>query len=332
MKASYSFISKMLISLIILFLIVLIALGYGAASTSFQDLYEAVVGKSGGQYYNILREIRFPRVIAAFFVGAALAVAGAIMQGMTRNPLAEPGLLGLTSGADLALSLALAFIPGISFLMIMFSSFVGAGIGMLIVFGIGATSRNGLSPLKLVLAGAAVSLFLQAISSSVAILFNVAKNVSMWTAGGLISTSWDALIIIPFIVVGLFIAILYSKQLTILSLNEELAKGLGQKTKLIKTVLMMVVIILAGTAVSLIGNLTFVGLFIPHIVRKFVGADYRFIIPMSIIVGGAFMIGTDFISRIVIAPLEIPVVALVALVGLPFFLFLVKKGGRTFFA
>ena len=332
MKASYSFISKMLISLIILFLIVLIALGYGAASTSFQDLYEAVVGKSGGQYYNILREIRFPRVIAAFFVGAALAVAGAIMQGMTKNPLAEPGLLGLTSGADLALSLALAFIPGISFLMIMFSSFVGAGIGMLIVFGIGATSRNGLSPLKLVLAGAAVSLFLQAISSSVAILFNVAKNVSMWTAGGLISTSWDALIIIPFIVVGLFIAILYSKQLTILSLNEELAKGLGQKTKLIKTVLMMVVIILAGTAVALIGNLTFVGLFIPHIVRKFVGADYRFIIPMSIIVGGAFMIGTDFISRIVIAPLEIPVVALVALVGLPFFLFLVKKGGRTFFA
>lgn len=332
MKASYSFISKMLISLIILFLIVLIALGYGAASTSFQDLYEAVVGKSGGQYYNILREIRFPRVIAAFFVGAALAVAGAIMQGMTRNPLAEPGLLGLTSGADLALSLALAFIPGISFLMIMFSSFVGAGIGMLIVFGIGATSRNGLSPLKLVLAGAAVSLFLQAISSSVAILFNVAKNVSMWTAGGLISTSWDALIIIPFIVVGLFIAILYSKQLTILSLNEELAKGLGQKTKLIKTVLMMVVIILAGTAVALIGNLTFVGLFIPHIVRKIVGADYRFIIPMSIIVGGIFMIGTDFISRMVIAPLEIPVVALVALVGLPFFLILVKKGGRTFFA
>ncbi|MEK3800645.1 iron ABC transporter permease [Peribacillus sp. FSL H8-0477] len=332
MKASYSFISKMLLSLIILFLIVLIALGYGAASTSFQDLYEAVVGKSGGQYYNILREIRFPRVIAAFFVGAALAVAGAIMQGMTRNPLAEPGLLGLTSGADLALSLALAFIPGISFLMIMFSSFVGAGIGMLIVFGIGATSRNGLSPLKLVLAGAAVSLFLQAISSSVAILFNVAKNVSMWTAGGLISTSWDALIIIPFIVVGLFIAILYSKQLTILSLNEELAKGLGQKTKLIKTVLMMVVIILAGTAVALIGNLTFVGLFIPHIVRKIVGADYRFIIPMSIIVGGIFMIGTDFISRMVIAPLEIPVVALVALVGLPFFLFLVKKGGRTFFA
>lgn len=332
MKASYSFISKMLISLIILFLIVLIALGYGAASTSFQDLYEAVVGKSGGQYYNILREIRFPRVIAAFFVGAALAVAGAIMQGMTRNPLAEPGLLGLTSGADLALSLALAFIPGISFLMIMFSSFVGAGIGMLIVFGIGATSRNGLSPLKLVLAGAAVSLFLQAISSSVAIFFNVAKNVSMWTAGGLISTSWDALIIIPFIVVGLFIAILYSKQLTILSLNEELAKGLGQKTKLIKTVLMMVVIILAGTAVALIGNLTFVGLFIPHIVRKIVGADYRFIIPMSIIVGGIFMIGTDFISRMVIAPLEIPVVALVALVGLPFFLILVKKGGRTFFA
>ena len=332
MKATYSFISKMLLSLIILIVIVCLALGYGAANTGLQDLYEAIIGKNGGKYYDILREIRFPRVIAAFFVGAALAVAGAILQGMTRNPLADPGLLGLTSGANLALSLALAFLPGITFLMLMLSSFIGATIGMFIVFGIGVTSRNGLSPLKLVLAGAAVSLFLQAISSSIGIIFNVSKNINMWTAGGLISTTWDALIIVPFILFGLVIAIFYSKQLTILSLNEELAKGLGQKTQYIKFIFMVVVIILAGTAVALIGNLSFIGLFIPHIVRKIVGADYRFIIPMSIIIGGTFMIFTDFISRMIIAPLELPVVALVALVGLPFFLFLVKKGGRTFFA
>ena len=332
MKVSYSIISKMVISVIVLMVIVIMSLGYGAANTSFQDLYEAVIGKSGGPYYDVLREIRLPRVIAAFFVGAALAVAGAIMQGMTRNPLADPGLLGLTSGANLALSLVLAFIPGITFLMLMFSSFIGAMIGMLLVFGIGITSRNGLSPLKLVLAGAAVSLFLQAISSGVAILFNVSKNVSTWTAGGLISTTWDALIIVPFIIFGLVLAIVYSKPLTVLSLNEEVAKGLGQKTKKIKVILMFVVIVLAGTAVALIGNLSFVGLFIPHIVRKIIGADYRMIIPMSIIIGGAFMVFTDFISRIIIAPLELPIVALVSLIGFLFFLVLVKKGGRTFFA
>ena len=332
MKVSYSIISKMVISFVVLMVVVVLALGYGAANTSFQDLYEAVIGRSGGPYYDVLREIRLPRVIAAFFVGAALAVAGAIMQGMTRNPLADPGLLGLTSGATLALTLVLAFIPGITFLMLMFSSFIGAMIGMLLVFGIGITSRNGLSPLKLVLAGAAVSLFLQAISSGIAILFNVSKNVSTWTAGGLISTTWDALIIVPFILFGLVLAIVYSKPLTVLSLNEEVAKGLGQKTKKIKVILMFVVIVLAGTAVALIGNLSFVGLFIPHIVRKIVGADYRLIIPMSIIIGGAFMVLTDFISRIVIAPLEIPIVALVSLIGFLFFLVLVKKGGRTFFA
>lgn len=332
MKVSYSIISKMVISLIVLLVIMIMSLGYGAANTSFQDLYEAVIGQSGGPYYDVLREIRLPRVIAAFFVGAALAVAGAIMQGMTRNPLADPGLLGLTSGANLALSLVLAFIPGITFLMLMFSSFIGAMIGMLLVFGIGVTSRNGFSPLKLVLAGAAVSLFLQAISSGVAILFNVSKNVSTWTAGGLISTTWDALIIVPFIIFGLVLAIVYSKPLTVLSLNEEVAKGLGQKTKKIKVILMFVVIVLAGTAVALIGNLSFVGLFIPHIVRKIVGADYRSIIPMSIIIGGAFMVFTDFISRIIIAPLELPIVALVSVIGFLFFLVLVKKGGRTFFA
>jgi len=153
----------------------------------------------------------------------------------------------------------------------------------------------------------------------------------MWTAGGLIGTTWPALIIVPFIIVGLVIAIIYSKQLTLLSLNEELAIGLGQKTKVIKSLLMLIVIILAGAAVALIGSLSFIGLFIPHIVRKIVGADYRFIIPMSIIVGGTFMIFTDFISRKIIAPFEIPVAALVALVGLPFFIYIVKKGGRTFF-
>lgn len=332
MKVSYSIISKMVLSFVVLMVVVVMALGYGAANTSFQDLYEAVIGRSGGPYYDVLREIRLPRVIAAFFVGAALAVAGAIMQGMTRNPLADPGLLGLTSGATLALTLVLALIPGITFFMLMFSSFIGAMIGMLLVFGIGITSRNGLSPLKLVLAGAAVSLFLQAISSGIAILFNVSKNVSTWTAGGLISTTWDALIIVPFILFGLVLAIVYSKPLTVLSLNEEVAKGLGQKTKKIKMILMFVVIVLAGTAVALIGNLSFVGLFIPHIVRKIVGADYRLIIPMSIIIGGAFMVLTDFISRIVIAPLEIPIVALVSLIGFLFFLVLVKKGGRTFFA
>ena len=331
-KSAVSFVIKLVIALAALAILLVISLWGGAADTSLRDVVDAVVGKDGGPYYDVLREIRFPRVIAAFFVGAALAVAGAIMQGMTRNALADPGLLGLTSGANLALAVALIFIPGTSFLMLMFSSFIGAAAGMLIVFGVGASSRRGLSPLKLILAGSAISLFLQSISSSLAILFHGAKDINAWTAGGLIGTSWSTLIIVPFIIIGLLLAIAYSKQLTILSLDEELAKGLGQKTRAVRIILLLVVVILAGTAVSLIGNLAFVGLFIPHIVRRMVGGDYRFVIPMSMIVGGIFMILTDFICRTVIAPLELPIVALVAIIGLPFFMFIVRKGGRTFFA
>jgi iron complex transport system permease protein len=317
-----------LFALILLAVTVTISLCVGAANTSIQDVYEAVVGQSGGKHYTILREIRFPRIIAAIFVGSALAVAGAIMQGVTRNPLADPGLLGLTAGANAVLALTMAFIPNASYIMLIFACFVGAGIGMMIVYGIGASTKNGFSPLKLVLAGAAVSALLQAIADGTGILFQISKDVSMWTSGGLIGTTWQALIIVPFILIGLVVAFIFSRQLTILSLNEEVAVGLGQNTTVIKGIMMFVVVVLAGSAVALVGNLAFVGLMVPHIVRAIVGTDYRFVLPMSAIIGGWFMVTADFAGRMINAPYETPVVAIISIIGLPFFLLLVRKGGR----
>jgi len=329
-KAAISFPLKLVAALIILLITILFAVGFGAADTTLKDVTDAMFGHSGGDYYTVLREIRFPRVIAAFFVGGALAVAGAIMQGMTRNPLADPGLLGLTAGAKVALAVTLAFLPSSSYFVIIVACFIGAGLGMLIVFGIGSSTRDGLSPLKLVLAGAAVTLFLQAVADGIGLLFNISKNVSMWTAGGLIGTTWQALIITPVIAVGLLVSMLFSRQLTVLSLNEEIAVGLGQQTKRIRLVLMILVVLLSGSAVALVGNLAFLGLMIPHIVRFISGTDYRTIIPMSILTGGTFMVLADFISRMINAPFETPVVAVIALVGLPFFLLLVRKGGSPF--
>lgn len=317
-----------LFGLILLAVTVTISLCVGAANTSIQDVYEAVVGQSGGKHYTILREIRFPRIIAAIFVGSALAVAGAIMQGVTRNPLADPGLLGLTAGANAVLALTMALIPNASYMMLIFACFVGAGIGMMIVYGIGASTKNGFSPLKLVLAGAAVSALLQAIADGTGILFQISKDVSMWTSGGLIGTTWQALMIVPFILIGLVVAFIFSRQLTILSLNEEVAVGLGQNTTVIKGIMMFVVVVLAGSAVALVGNLAFVGLMVPHIVRAIVGTDYRFVLPMSAIIGGWFMVTADFAGRMINAPYETPVVAIISIIGLPFFLLLVRKGGR----
>jgi len=319
------------ISLLALVLAFVVSMVFGAADVSLKNLWLALFSDSTGQQISVIQEIRLPREVAAIFVGAALAVSGAIMQGMTRNPLADPGLLGLTAGANAALAATLAFIPGANYFGIMIACFIGAAIGAGLVFGIGASRRGGFSPFRIVLAGAAVSAFLTAIAEAIGLLFKISKDVSMWTAGGLIGTSWGQLqIIIPFITIALFVALLLSRQLAVLSLSEEAAIGLGQKTGKIKAMLFVVVTLLAGAAVALAGNLAFIGLMIPHIVRVIVGSDYRFIIPMSAVTGAIFMLLADLFGRTVNAPFETPVAAVVAMLGLPFFLLIVRKGGGAF--
>nr|WP_262926667.1 iron ABC transporter permease [Alkalibacillus aidingensis] len=196
---------------------------------------------------------------------------------------------------------------------------------------IGAAKKGGFSPFRIVLAGAAVSTFLYAIAEGIGIYFKISKDVSMWTTGGLVGTTWtQIMIIVPIIVISCILAILLSRQLSILSLDEELSIGLGQRTQIIKSILFLVIIFLAGASVALVGNLVFIGLMIPHIVRGIVGTDYRTIIPMSIIIGATFMLIADTVARTINAPYETPIAAITSFVGLPFFLYIIHKGGRAF--
>ena len=308
-----------------------VAMVFGAADISLKDVWFALTFQTTGESISIIHEIRLPREIAAIFVGAALAISGAMMQGMTRNPLADPGLLGLTAGANAALAITIAFIPSANYFWLMIACFIGAAIGALMVFGIGAMKRGGFSPMRIVLAGAAVSAFLFAIAEGIGIYFKVSKDVSMWTAGGMIGTSWGQLqVVIPFITIGILISLMLSKQLTILSLNEDTAVGLGQKTAQLKVILFIVITLLAGAAVALAGNMAFIGLMVPHVVRAIVGTDYRYILPMSAISGAIFMLFADTLGRTINAPFETPVAAIVAMMGLPFFLLIVRKGGKVF--
>ncbi|MCM3095450.1 FecCD family ABC transporter permease [Priestia megaterium] len=325
------FLYKLIGALLVFIIMFGYSMVFGAADISIKDVWLALSSSSVNEQISIIRDIRLPREIAAVFVGAALSVSGAIMQGMTRNPLADPGLLGLTSGANAALAVTIAFIPSVNYLGITIACFIGAAVGAILVFGIAAIKRGGFSPLRIVLAGAAVSTFLYAIGEGVGIYFKISKDVSMWTAGGMVGTSWEQLqIIVPFIVGGIFIALLLSRQLTILSLNEEVAVGLGQQTTKVKTILFVVMILLAGASVALVGNMVFIGLMIPHIVRGIVGTDYRYIIPMSAITGAVFMLLADTLGRTVSAPYETPIAAVVSMIGLPFFLVIVHKGGKAF--
>lgn len=317
---------------ILLFLgVFFISLIFGAAETRIKEVWLALASSEKTDTIIMLREIRIPRELAAAFVGAGLSVAGAIMQGITRNPLADPSILGLTAGANAALAITLALLPTSNYFSIMIACFIGAGVGTILVVSIGSAKKGGFSPLRIVLAGAAVSAFLYAVADGVGLYFNISKDVSMWSAGGIIGTTWEQLqVIVPFIIVGIVISLFLSRQLTILSLNEEIAIGLGQRISQIKFLLFLVVIMLAGASVALVGNLAFLGLMIPHIVRAFVGTDYRYILPMSAVTGATFMVFADTLGRNLNAPFETPVPAIVAIMGLPFFLFIVRKGGKAF--
>ncbi|WP_285769137.1 iron ABC transporter permease [Peribacillus sp. SI8-4] len=320
----------MIAGLACLLLSIMASINFGAADLSYRDVYNALFQfDEDNPAHTIIRQLRFPRAIAAVCVGAALAVSGAIMQGMTRNPLADPSILGVTAGSSFFIAIALVVMPGITYLGLMMFSFAGAGLGAALVFGITSFSRGGITPVKLALAGSAIASLLSSFSTAVGIKFNISKDISYWFAGGVSSVQpQHVLFSLPFIVAGLLIALVLSRSISILSLGEEVAKGLGQNTGIVKLIGMIAVLLLTGAAVSIAGMVGFVGLVIPHITRFLVGNDYRLIIPCSAILGGVLLLVADIVGRMVNAPFETPVGAITAIIGVPFFLYLARKEGR----
>lgn len=320
---------QLLASLFFLLASFVVAVKFGALETPFSQVWQALFTDIRTKDVLIIREIRLPRNVAALFVGASLAVSGAVMQGLTRNPLADPGLLGLTAGASAALAVTLAIFPNVQFGWIIIACFMGAAGGAGLVFAIGAVQKGGFSPFRIVLAGASVSAFLFAVAEAVGLYFHISKDVSMWTAGGMMGTTWNELqLVAPVITSGLFFALILARPLTVLSLNEEVAVGLGQHVNLIKAVLFLVITLLAGTAVALAGNIAFFGLMVPHVVYRLAGRDFRKVIPLSALVGASFMLLADTGARTLNAPFETPVAAVIAVFGLPFFLWVTRKGGH----
>lgn len=316
---------------VLLLFAISLSISVGAADIKLSTVWDALFHFQAEQtQHQIIMELRLPRALAAALIGAALAVAGAIMQGMTRNPMADSGLLGLNSGAGLALAICFALMPGTSFLMMMFYSFIGAGLGAGLVFGIGSLAKGGMSPVRLTLAGAAVGMLLNAISEGITIYFKVGQDLAFWYAGAISGTNWlQVKLVFPWVAAGLIVALFLSKSITLLSLGEEVATGLGQRTGLIKTVGLIIVLILAGSAVSIVGAIGFVGLIIPHVARFLVGVDYRWVIPSSALLGSLLLVFADILARMVNPPIETPIGALIALIGVPFFLYLAlkQKGG-----
>jgi iron complex transport system permease protein len=248
---------------------------------------------------------------------------------MTRNPLADPGILGINAGAGFMLAICFAFFPGLSFNYIILFSFAGAAISTVLVYTLGSAGKGGMSPVRLAIVGAAISALLIALSDGIALYFHIAQDLAFWSAGGIAGTKWSQVhILLPWIIAGLIGAMMLSRYITVLSLGEDVARGLGQRTGTIKLLGSILVLILAGASVSVVGAVGFVGLIIPHIVRSLVGVDYRWIIPCSAILGGLLMVLADIGGRMINPPYETPIGALIALIGVPFFLYLARKGGK----
>ena len=277
----------------------------------------------------IIKNNRLPRAIAVLVVGGFLAVAGAIMQGITRNYLASPSLMGVNDGSAFFITIAMVFYPGLSNGSLILVSIIGSIVGALLVLGIGSSIKNGLSPVRLAIIGTIVGSFLSSLGSTIAMYFQVSQTISAWYNTKVHTVNNDLLkMIIPIGVIGILIAIIIAKDITISSLGEDIAISLGQRTNIVKYLSMGSVVLLTATSVALVGKIAFVGLVIPNIIRILVGHDYKYIIPYSLI-GGAFFLGLcDLLSRYIGYPFETPIGTVTAIIGVPFFLYMIKtKGG-----
>lgn len=314
----------------ILLLTIGISIIYGAANIDFRTIWASIFNFDETlTAHQIIIGLRIPRALAAALIGASLAISGAIMQGMTRNALASPSIMGVTAGAAFMMAIAFVVTPGANNLEIMMWAFAGAGLGVSIVFGIGSLSKSGLTPVKLALAGTAVTAILSSVSSAIAIHFDVARDISFWYAGGVSGVQWiHVQLLAPVALIGFMLALLLANSITVLNLGEDVARGLGQQPIVIKLAGTLSVLLLTGAAVSVAGTIGFVGLVIPHITRFLVGVDYRWIIPCSAILGALLLVIADTVSRMINPPFETPVGTVTALVGVPFFLYLARRDGR----
>lgn len=317
--------------LILSILSLLISVGIGSVNVPLVDILKIIIGEEASSAVAnsalIIMEIRLPRVVTAFIAGAVLAVAGASFQALLRNPLADPFILGVSGGA--ALGGVLAIVLGFSYggFSIQLFAFIGALSTILFVYFI-STVDGRIPKYKMLLAGVVVNSFLSAL---IMLVLSLASEDSLasalfWLMGDLSSSSWDRTLTgIPYLIAGLALLYMMSKEMNLLLLGEEQARELGANTERIKLLIFVSASLITGVVVSACGLIGFVGLIIPHAARLIWGADHRFLIPASLLLGGTFLTLSDTVARTVIAPVELPVGVITALVGGPVFVYLMKK-------
>jgi iron complex transport system permease protein len=276
----------------------------------------------------IITTTRLSRAVIAVVIGAGLAIAGALMQALSRNPLASPSIFGINAGALFFVVFATVFLSIHSLVHLMWIAFLGAGLASIMVFLLGSFGRDGLSPIKIVLAGAALTALFSSFTQGLLVLNEQSlEGVLFWLGGSVSGRTLDMLQpVLPFMIGAGVLALFLGNSINILTSGEDIAKGLGQQVILVKLLMGTAIVILAGGSVAVGGSIGFIGLIVPHIVRSLVGIDYRWIIPYCAIYGASLLLLADIGARFVIIPEEMPIGVMTAMLGAPFFIYIARRG------
>jgi iron complex transport system permease protein len=311
----------------VLALCVVASLSLGSLAIGFGDVVRAFTAYDGSDAQAIVRDLRVPRTELGLLVGAALGAAGALMQGTTRNPLAEPGILGINAGAAFAVVAAISLLGVTSVAAYVAFALVGAGVSAVLVLVLGGSGRGGPTPVRLALAGAVLAALLVSLTSAVLVFdAQTLDEFRFWIVGSLAGRDAGVtLSVLPVIAVGLVIALGAGRSLNALALGDEVARSLGQRVARARVAAGIGFALLAGGAVAAAGPVAFVGLAVPHVARGIVGSDYRWIVPYSMLLGAGLLLAGDVLGRLVARPAELEVGIVTALFGAPFFIWLVRR-------
>ncbi len=316
----------LLLTLLGLGLLCFLSISLGTRNVSWSDILAAL----GGHLDSISQAavaMRMPRTWLAVLAGAALGLAGAVMQGVTRNPLADPGILGVNIGASLAVVIAVAWFGIASAPAYIWTAILGAGAAAVFVYTIGSLGRGGATPLKLALAGAATSVAFSSMVIAVVLPRNdIAGGIRSWQIGGVGGATFDHIsYVLPFLAVGFIISLLSARKLNSLALGDELAAGLGEKVAFARAMASLGAILLCGATTAVCGPIGFVGLIVPHLCRLIIGVDHRWLLPFSTLAGACLLVAADITGRIIARPAELDVGIVTAFIGAPFFIWIVRR-------
>lgn len=305
---------------------ILVAICVGAKNISLETVFNSIFAYKEELDMQLVRDVRLPRALSAAIVGGLLGMAGAMMQGVTRNPIAEPSIMGITQGATLAVAISAVSASVYGALGNYSAAFLGALISGILVLLFSIQSAANMSLSRLLLAGTAMSTFFISLASVIAMLGNRSQDLSFWIAGGFRAITWKQ--VYPLVIIGgicIILALTLSHKVNIVNLGEDVAIGLGVNPVKIRIFTILLLIPMCAVSVATAGNIAFVGLIVPHIIRKIVGSDYRKIMPLSLLFGAVLLTWSDILARMVNHPYETPIGLFTSIIGVPIFLLIVRK-------